>query len=226
MLQLPLNIQLDDSARFDNFYPGDNLQLLEKLQKLPQNVGEFYYLWGSAQGGKTHLAQALCSWFDENRLSAVYLPLADPNLSPPILQGMSQMSLICIDQLQFVEGHRDWEVALFDLYNEVKQLNHSLVIFSDKAPGQSAFKLADLKSRLSAMEIYRVESLNDQQKIALLKIRASKRGLDISNEVCSYILHRQSRSLGDLMQILEKIDQSSLALKRKVTIPLVKALFE
>jgi DnaA-homolog protein len=253
MLQLPLDILLDDSAKFDNFYAASNQQLVSQLQLLAQ-VSNFIYISGLEQTGKTHLAQAVCHLCDESNLSAVYLPLSNPNLSPDILIGMSHVDIVVIDDLEAIfEGpnQMNWEKALFDLYNQLKQADKSLVIFSQILPTDHqelesidlitidlnsnnlnqhnklnmAFKLADLKSRLNAMEIYQLLQLDDQQKSAFFIQRAANRGLEISQEVAQFILARQSRSMIDLINLLEQLDRSSIALKRKVTIPLVKQLF-
>jgi len=226
MLQLPLNVQLDDSAQFDNFFKADNLQLVSRLEQLLADSGDFIYIWGSPQTGKTHLAQALCHAFNSRHLSAAYLPLDNPEFTAEILDGMSFMDLVCIDNLEKVLSIPEWEIALFDLYNRLKQDNKLLVIFSHASPSNLPIQLADLQSRLTAMEIYRLEGLNDSQKIELFKTRASNRGLDISDEVIQFILSRYSRKLNDLMAILDKLDTSSIALKRKVTIPLVKEILD
>ncbi len=225
MHQIPLQVQLDDTATFDNFFVADNLQLLKKLTSLTKSNNEFLYCWGTNDSGKTHLAQALCRQFHENNLAAAYIPLKDQNLSPEILNGMSFMDLVCLDDIDQVEGDGPWETALFDLYNELKLEGKHLIVFANKPPSTSQFKLADLRSRLTAMEIYRIESLDDEGKEALFITRAENRGLEISNEVVKFITARKSRSVSDLISILDKLDHSSMALKRKVTIPLVKELF-
>lgn len=224
MLQLPLNVQLDDSSTFDNYFIADNQQVYLRLQSLIKNTADFIFCWGASESGKTHLAQALCHLFDSNGLSAVYLPLENSQLTPDVLQGMSCMDLVCLDDINAIEGNSEWESALFDLYNNMKLENKSLVIFSSSAPSQLQIQLADLSSRLSAMEIYKILSLDDQQKLAFFQRRAANRGIELSEEVARYILTRQSRSVSDLIELLALIDHSSIALKRKVTIPLIKEI--
>ena len=59
--QLTLGLALRDDATFSNFYPGDNLALLNHLQVFSAGKGEqFIYLWGAAGMGRTHLLQACC----------------------------------------------------------------------------------------------------------------------------------------------------------------------
>ena len=226
MFQLPLNVQLNDGVNFDNFLSGDNLQLVEKLTSLTASSAEFIFVWGSHETGKTHLAQALCNYFNQQSMSAAYLPLANQQLSAEILDGMSFMDLVCIDDFASIEGDKTWEEALFDLYNNLKLEKKNLVIFSATPPAKSSVALADLKSRLSAMEIYKIEALNDEQKLELLQKRAANRGMDVPVDVAKFILSRKSRSVSDLINILDQIDHSSMVLQRKVTIPLIKEILD
>ncbi len=224
MQQLPLQIQLDDSATFENFFVASNRQLVNKLQQLNDLSEQLIYIWGSEGSGKTHLAQALSHSANIHQQLAIYLPLTEPALMPEVLNGMSEMDLVCIDDLNHVESNPNWEVALFDLYNDILLKQKNLVIFSDKAPLVSEIMLADLKSRLSAMEVYQLEPLSDDEKISLIEHRAKNRGLNLSTDVIQFVMSRKSRSVNDLIEVLDKLDKASIELKRKITIPLVKSL--
>jgi len=224
MLQLPLNVQLDDSSTFENYFVAGNLQVSSRLQSLDKNNGELIFVWGSSESGKTHLAQALCNQFDSTSSSAVYLPLDNEQLMPEILNGMSSMDLVCLDNIDAIEGNAGWETAIFDLYNNIKMEGNSLVMFGSSAPNQMLIQLADLSSRLAAMEVYKLVSLDEQQKISFFQQRAENRGIEITDEVASFVLSRHSRSVTDLIDLLDLIDHSTIALKRRVTIPLIKEI--
>ena len=117
MLQLPLNVQLDDFSRFSNFYAADNEQLCEVLSLFNQTNDNFIFIWGASQTGKTHLAHALCHHLSQFDSQADYLPLDNSSLNVDILEGMSCMDTVILDNFDAITGDRDWEVAVFDLYN-------------------------------------------------------------------------------------------------------------
>lgn len=226
MLQLPLNIQLDDSARYSNFFIGNNEQLVTRISSIKKAYkNQFVFIWGCSQSGKTHLAQALCNSLDNNDMSAIYLPLKNKDLNCDILAGISSLDVICIDDFEHIAGLNQWEEAFFNLYNQLKIENKSLIIFSECSPSNIQLDIADLKSRLMAMEVYKIEMLNELEKKAFLQQRAAGRGLDINDEVAKFILTRQSRSILDLVNMIEQLDRSSIALQRKITIPFVKQIF-
>ena len=50
----------------------------------------------------------------------------------------------------------------------------------------------------------------------------AEEGLQLPPEVANYIVNRAPRGLGDLLQLLERLDRASLVEKRPLSIPLVK----
>ena len=84
-------------------------------------------------------------------------------------------------------------------------------------------KLADLQSRLSLALVFQLHDLSDEDKLRALQLRASRRGLQLSDEAGRYILTRGERTMSKLFAHLECLDQASLQAQRKLTIPFIKA---
>ncbi len=226
MLQLPLDIQLDGSARLDNFYPGNNLQLVQKITELPHSTDDFIFIWGGSEVGKSHLAQAVCRLYSENDLTAAYFPLDNPALEPEVLEGLEFADIVCIDSLQPVIHNGAWQQSLFNLFNNLKNNHRQFIVFAEYSPKNLKVHLADLKSRFGSMEIYKLEALTDQQRVGFVISSAEHRGLEISTEVAHFILARASRGVKALTNIIDLLDTQSLAQQRKVTIPFVKKVLK
>lgn len=221
--QLTLSIQLRDEATFANFVAGDNAALLSQLSQLLTLPDErFFYLWGNAGAGKTHLLQACCHLATQHNLGSVYLSLADPVLSPDVLQGLEQLAVLGIDDIDVIANNAAWQEALFHLYNRVREGNAYLIIGANNSPPNLAITLADLRSRLAWGQVYQVKPLDDEKKIHALQLRAEQRGFKLSVEVASFLLNRCSRDMSNLYQILETLDAASLSEQRSLTIPFVK----
>lgn len=225
MYQLPLNIKLDDSATFANFFAGKHQQLIVRLNQVVMGPPEFFFVWGGEACGKTHLAQALCHDFDLAGKNSVYLPLCNPELTPAVLEGLDFFDLVVLDNLQAVLTSDVWQLGLFNLYNNLKLADKSLVIFANNSPSELLLSLADLKSRLTAMEIYKLDLADDADKLKIFQLRASNRGFEITDEVGNFLLTRKKRCLSELIALLDQIDHSTIRMQRKVTIPLLKQLF-
>ena len=54
--------------------------------------------------------------------------------------------------------------------------------------------------------------------------KAAEKGINVSSEVAEYIIHRVTRGMSELTEILEQLDEASLREKRKITIPFVKQI--
>ncbi len=222
--QLPLNIQLHDDATLSSFYPGDNKEVLEAVKHFAYGKeGMFLYIWGQAGVGRSHLLQAACRAASEIGDAVVYVPLLEQKqLSPGILQGIDDIPLVCIDDINIIAGQPLWEEALFHLFNRIQVQGGRLLIAADISPRNLTVILPDLKSRLTSGVIYQVHRLSDEQKINALQLRASQRGLQLAKAVAQFLLSRCSRNMRELFSMLEKLDRASLAEQRRLTIPFVK----
>nr|MCH9769271.1 DnaA regulatory inactivator Hda [Gammaproteobacteria bacterium] len=109
-------------------------------------------------------------------------------------------------------------------YNRARDNGTRLIIAANQAPLQLNCQLADLRSRLGAGLIFKVQALDDYEKLAALCLRAERRGMYLSPEVGRYVLHHYTRSMPDLTAVLDKLDEASLTAKRRLTIPFVKAV--
>lgn len=218
--QLPLQIGLKDSARFSNFYPGANVALVHLLES---GTEPFVYISGAQGCGRSHLLQAACHAMDEQGESAVYLPLSEcMSMSAQMLEGMEQMSLVALDDVELLAANAEWEQSLFHLYNRVRDAGHHMLVAGNAAPAALGITLPDLVSRLGWGPVFQIHPLSDEEKSQALRMRAEQRGMDLSEEVTDYLLNRVSRDMRDLFSLLDKLDEGSLAAQRRLTIPFVR----
>ncbi|MDO3384552.1 DnaA regulatory inactivator Hda [Gilvimarinus sp. SDUM040013] len=226
--QLSLGVSLKDDATFANFFAPEhsvNLEVVNCLKAQVENNGEqFVYLWGASGAGLTHLLQASCHYAESMGVNVQYLPLNDVMGFAPeaLLEGLEHMDLVCLDGLDAIAGNAQWERALFNLYNALRDSGKLLLVAATHNPRSLGVHLADLQSRFQWGVIYAVESLGDDEKIQALRKRAKERGLDLSADVANYIVQRVPRDMNQLFCCLHKLDHASLAEQRKLTIPFVK----
>ena len=216
--QLTLGINLRDDATFDNYFSAENEAVIYnlKIQNEP-----YVFLFGDNGTGKSHLLQAACHEVGKKGLPVVYLPLTEEGLMPAMLEGLENMSLIALDDIQEVIGNEEWEYALFNLYNRVREKNVNMIVSSSLPLASLKIKLADLKSRLSWGPAFKLTALSDKDKQKALQQRAKNRGLELADDVVAYLLKRSPRDMNSLFALFEKLDKASMVEKRKLTIPFI-----
>lgn len=225
--QLPLAIQLNHQATLADFCWGDNTLLQQQLDNsLNRNGERLIYLWGEAGCGKSHLLQACCQYVSHQKNSAVYLPLTIlKEWGTTSLEGLEEQTLIAIDDIDTIAADKEWEEALFHLYNRVRDNGKTILLITGKqAPSALKIQLPDLRSRLAWGLVIYVNELNDELKVTALQQHAQKRGFELSQPVALFLINRCTRSMHALYKILDRLDEASLAAQRKITVPFVKSI--
>lgn len=226
-VQLPLGVRLRDDATFANYYPGANaaaLGYVERMCDTSANWAEnLIYLWGVEGVGRSHLLQAACLRMEQQGGRAVYLPLDSVAVyGTQLLDNLEECDLVCLDGMEAVAGHPVWEEALFHLFNRLRDAGRSLLMAASAPPREVPVKLPDLKSRLTMALVFQLRTLSDEEKLRALQLRASRRGLHLTDEVGRFILTRGARSMNALFDLLDQLDQASLQAQRRLTIPFLK----
>ncbi|HBV39889.1 MAG TPA: DnaA regulatory inactivator Hda [Erwinia sp.] len=227
--QLSLPLYLPDDETFASFWPGDNPSLIAALQSaLQQEHGSYLYFWSREGGGRSHLLHAACAELSAHGEAVGYVPLDKRTwFVPEVLDGMEQLALICIDNIECIAGDEPWEMAIFDLYNRILETGRTrLLITGDRPPRQLNLKLPDLASRLDWGQIYRLQPLSDEDKLQALQLRARLRGFELPEDVGRFLLKRLDREMRTLFMTLDKLDRASISAQRKLTIPFVKEALE
>jgi DnaA family protein len=224
--QLPLGVQLRDDASFASFHVGPNAELLNCLQQVAVGEqGAVIYMHGPSGSGKTHLLQAVCRQASEHGVRAGYLPLAEFAADEyAALDGMQNLSLLCLDDVQSISAVEDWALLLMRLCDAARQNTLTLLIAADAAPAALQAALPDLRTRLGWGVVFGLQPLADMDRLQALQLRARARGLELPREVGQFLLQRKARDLPALMAMLGQLDTASLAAQRRLTIPFVKTV--
>lgn len=225
-MQVPLQFEFQANQTFASFFTGNNAELIAQLQALAGDGSEQQlFVWGEAGSGKSHLLQASCQQAKHNGKDPFYLRFDPERLPPPaLLDGLEQVELVCLDDIQHIEGHGDWEQALFGFYNNHRQNNHKLLLAANCPPKYLPFSLADLKTRMAWGLTLKIQPLAEEQLIEALACKAHFLGFELSPQVGRFLLNHYVHDLPALWHLLEKIDHATLAAQRKLTIPFLKQI--
>ena len=221
--QLPLALRWPRRQRFEHFHAGVNAAALDSVRTLAVEIGApWIYLHGASGSGRTHLLLATCQAATAAGRRAQYLPLATMGDHAAALRGVAGSELLALDDLGAIAGNHDAEHALFDLYNRTRTDGSALLFAADAAPPQLGIELPDLRSRLGACTQFVLKPLDDDERRDVLRARAAERGIELDDSVLDWLFARYARDLGALLDLLDRLDQASLAAQRRITIPFLR----
>jgi chromosomal replication initiation ATPase DnaA len=212
--QLPLDLGHRPALGGADFLVAPaNAAAVAWLDRWPDWGAPALVLTGAPGSGKTHLGHVF-----RLRTGAVSIPareLAVANL--PDLLGAANAAIL--DDAEAAE-----EQAFLHLYNLLAERQGHLLVLAREAPALWPIVLADLRSRLLAAPLVRLEPPDDALLAALLVKLFADRQLAVGAEVVAYLVPRIERSFAAAECVVAALDRAALAAKRAVTVPLVRAV--
>lgn len=221
--QLALRVGLSDLASFDNFHAGANSEAVAAVREMAAGRPGVLYIHGISGTGKSHLLYAAVKEAEKRGRAAIYVSHAAVQPAADDWLDLPGDGLICIDDVRASLGAAEAR-ALFSLYERMRSSSGSLVLGARCPPAGVDWVLPDLHSRVRSGLVYRLAELADRDLEEALRLRATHRGIALSDEVMRFVLSRYERSPVALFRLLDRIDTESLARKRRVTVPFLRML--
>lgn len=190
--QLALPLSAPPAPTLENFVPGANGELLERLRELAAGRlrEAVIYLWGAAGCGRSHL-----------------------------LAASARPGVTLADDVEALDAAG--QQGLFNAINRAREDGGTVLAAGAAPPAQLALR-EDLRSRLGWGLVYEVKPLTDAERAVYLRAEAARRGLRLADEVVWYLLTHVRRDMPSLRALLEQLDRASLEQHRPVTLPLVR----
>jgi DnaA family protein len=226
MKQLALDIGLATGPTLAGFFPGPNESALRHLGvwigDAPAPAAHSIvpvYLWGESGSGKTHLLEAVRSALREHGASVGVLHAG--MMQPPEFD--ERWGAVLMDDVHLynpVQQH-----VAFNWFVNAQTLQRGVLAAGALPPADLALR-EDLRTRLGWGNVFHLQLLSEAERRAVLRQAADARGVLLADEVLDYMLHRFSRDLGSLMELLDQLDGYALQTQRAVTIPLIRSMLE
>ena len=221
--QLALQIQINERASLNNFFVSKNniktIQILKNIV-LNSNNGVQIFIDDLGSNGKSYLLQAICNDFSNSNNSSIYIPMQEAiNLDPSILDGVSELNLICIDDVDLINKRREWEIALFNLINECYEKECFLLLSGSI---NKLEVISDLVSRIKKMETLRLEAINDDELLEATQAISKNLNIEISDKNMNYLINNSKRDIKTIFRTLSQLERESLERKKSIGLNLIK----
>ena len=221
--QLALQIQINERASLNNFFVSKNnnktIQVLKNIL-FSSDRGAQIFIDDLGSNGKSYLLQAICNDFSNSNNSSIYIPMEEAiNLDPSILEGVSELNLICIDDVDLINNRREWEIALFNLINECYE-KECFLLLSGSINKLEA--IPDLVSRIKKMETLRLEAINDDELLEATQAISKNLNIEISDKNMNYLINNSKRDIKTIFRTLSQLERESLERKKSIGLNLIK----
>lgn len=207
-------------ASFDDFYfDPKNFGLKKNLLEEDDDL----FLYGIKKSGKSFLLQSVCNFYASKNKSSLYIPIAEVmKYGISFMDSLDNLDVICIDDIDLINFDKEWEIAIFNLINDCLISKCRLIFSSAFNPSSIKFDLKDLISRIKKMDHIELFPVSEDKLNDALNFICNLRSINLGEKEINYLVTYSKRNISDLINIINKLDKTSMQLKRKITVPLIK----
>lgn len=212
---------LNPNYTFENFVVGPNNQLAhaaaKSVSKSPATQFNPLFIYGGTGLGKTHLIQAIGHYILQERpyLKVLYIPAEQfinefiyaiqMNTTHSFKIKYRNVDILMIDDIQFLEKKEETQNEFFHTFNTLYENKKQIVISSDRPPKQIATLADRLRTRFEWGMITDIQTPNLETREAILRNKAAKENIVISDEAFNYIARRITSSIRALESALANL---------------------
>jgi chromosomal replication initiation ATPase DnaA len=114
------------------------------------------------------------------------------------------------------------EEAIFHAWNRAQESRRPLILIADAPPPTWTVRLPDLRSRLAATPVVRIEEPDDLLVAQLIEKLCHVRGLAAPPELVRYLVPRIERSYFGVHRAIDALDELAYEQRQRLTIPLAR----
>ena len=207
---------------FDDFIVGSSNRFAHAAAvAVSENPGTKYnplFIYGNSGLGKTHLLLAIGHAVQEKHpemnIAFVKGEGFTIELVKAIKEGKTEefrnkfrtVDLLLIDDIQFIAGKQSTQNEFFHTFNDLYEAEQQIVICSDRPPIEMSLLDDRLRTRFEGGLMVDITPPDYETRIAILRDKAAKTGLVLSDETLSYIANKVKANVRQLEGVVKKLE--------------------
>ena len=119
------------------------------------------------------------------------------------------------------------ETEIFHAWNRAQAEHRPLLIVADHPPPAWAIRLPDLRSRMAATPVLRIDPPDDRLVADLFAYLFERRGFDARPDLIRWLARRVERSHLAILRVVDRVEEAADARRsRRLSIPLARGALE
>ena len=242
----PVNIpsQLNFEYSFSNFVEGECNRLarsagLAVADKPGETAFNPLFLYGESGLGKTHLAQAIgikvkeqkpektVLYVNATKFTTQFTDAVRKNETINFLHFYQCIDVLIIDDVQEFVNKQKTQSTFFEIFNHLQQRGKQLILTSDKPPVELQGIIDQrLLSRFKWGLTTELQTPGYQTRLAILKHRAYRDGIELSDDVLEYVAKNITTNVRELEGVLIGLLAQATLNKKAITLELAQSTIE
>ena len=207
---------------FDRFVVGStNKFAFTAAEKVADEPGGAYnplFIYGQSGLGKTHLLHAIANRVRENHPSYRIMYIKSEDFVNELISNLRHgndmqgfrdkyrtVDLFLMDDVQFIAGKDSSEEELFHTFNTLYEQKKQIVFTSDRPPQEMLRLEQRLKTRFEQGLPADIQPPDYETRMAIIKNKAIRMGVELPEEVLSYIAENVTANVRQIEGTVKKI---------------------
>ena len=223
---------------FDNFIEGDSNRFARavclQVAAHPYTVYNPLFIYGPSGVGKTHLMFAVineirrtmpetkvCYTKGDDFVNYLVDCIRNNNMNA-FRQRYRSCDVLLVDDIQFIAGKEATQNELFHTFQGLFDEGKQIILASDRPPKDINPLEERLRSRFEGGLLADINPPNLELRVAILKQRAEDLGVQIPNEVLSFLAENLRSNIRQIEGAIKKLTAKSLVEGRQISMELAR----
>ena len=237
-INIPQAVQ-NHSYTFDNFIVGASNKFAHAASLAVANnpIDNEYnplFIHGPSGLGKTHLLNAIMNRMRELNPDVKIVYVKGDDFTNKLIEAITNkttaefrntfrtVEALLIDDVQFIAGKESTQEEFFHTFNTIYEEGGQIILASDRPPREMATLEDRLQNRFESGILADIQPPNLELRIAIMKDKAAKKGVDISYDILNYLAENLTSNVRQLEGAINKICAQSFLINTPITFEMAK----